>query len=164
MRRRLPLFALAAIFAAACNTPQPVDLEAARASLRETSANYAKAMNGRDAAAFAAFYASDAAMYPPGEATQSGLDAIRKYVEPFVADSAFSGKVTPVSVEVSADGTLGWTLDITELTFTGPDKKVTTERFRDFHTWRKAADGTWKLVVDMWNADATAEEEAAEKK
>jgi len=91
-------------------------------------------------------------MYPPGEATVTGVDAIGKYVDGFLKDSAFSAVFNPVAVDVSTDGTMGYTLNAADLSFTGPQGKPVTEHLRDFHVWRKQADGSWKLLIDIWNA------------
>lgn len=101
-------------------------------------------------------YAADAVMYPPEVAPVSGLDAIGKFVDGFLADPTFSGTFQPLEVQVSADGTMGYTLNAATLTYTGPDKRLVTERLRDFHVWRRQADGTWRLVVDIWNAEPPA--------
>jgi ketosteroid isomerase-like protein len=111
---------------------------------------------GKDRAAFEAFYSADAVMYPPGDATITGLDGIGKLAAAFWADPAFAGTFTPVNVEVSVDGSMGFTLNTAALTSTGPNKKPVTERIRDFHVWRRAPDGAWKLVVDIWNAEPAA--------
>jgi uncharacterized protein (TIGR02246 family) len=155
MRGSLLIAALGSALAA-CTSQPAVDIEAARAALRDADSRYSQAAVGKDRAAFVAFYAPDAVMYPPGEATVSGLDGIGKLADTFWRDPAFAGSFRPIAVEVANDGTMGYTLNAAELTVTGPDGKPTTERLRDFHIWRRQPDGSWKLTVDIWNAEPSA--------
>jgi ketosteroid isomerase-like protein len=39
-----------------------------------------------------------------------------------------------------------------DITVDGPDGEPVSESVRDFHVWRKDADGEWKLVIDIWNS------------
>lgn len=154
MLSRLPLqiLALAAVVVG-CARQAPVDTDAARTTLREADAQYTKAALGKDRAAFVGFYAADAVMYPPGESTATGLDAVGNVADAFWRDPAFGGSFRPIVVGVSADGTMGYTLNAAELSVTGSDGKPATERLRDFHLWHRRADGSWKLVMDIWNSE-----------
>ena len=139
--------------ACAPRTP-PVDVEAARAALRAADEQYTKAGMAKDLEGFVALYAADATIYAPESPAISGTDAIRAFGAAIMADSGFTITLTPVAVEVSAGGDMGYTLNIAELTATGADGKPVTERIRDFHLWRTQADGSWEVVVDIWNAEA----------
>lgn len=152
MRRDLSqLAAVVCSLTVACARPPAVDTEAARTALRQADSAYSRAGTSKDRAAVVAMYAPDAVMYPPAEATASGPDAIGKVADAFVKDPAFTAVFKPVSVEVSTDGTMGYTLNMADWTFTGPNGKPVTEHARDFHVWRKQADGSWKLAIDIWN-------------
>jgi ketosteroid isomerase-like protein len=128
-----------------------VDTAAAQNSLREADAAYSRAGNSRDLEGFVAHYAPEAVGYPPNEPTVTGTDSIRAYLGRFFQDTAFAATFQPVSLEVSSDGTMGYSLNTVELRVTGPEGKPVTERIRDLHVWRKQADGSWKLVIDLWN-------------
>jgi len=145
--------ALATVLACAPAPAPPVDTGAALAALREADAAYSRAGVARDLEAFMAAYTTDAVAYPPNEATVSGADAIRGYIGRFFQDTAFSITFQPVSAEISTDGTMGYTLNTGDLRATGPDGKPMAERMRDFHVWRKQADGSWKLALDIWNVE-----------
>jgi uncharacterized protein (TIGR02246 family) len=131
--------------------------------LSETAARYGEAVAAQDKDAFLAFYASDAVMYPPGAASLTGLPAIGEFVGAAFGDAAFEGNLDPPTVEVSADGTLGTTFGTGEITLTGPDGKPVTERIRDLHVWRRQADGSWKLAIDVWNAEPEPAAQPMEK-
>ncbi len=157
LRRPFVLVAPFLVGLLACaKPPAPPDREAARASLSDAAARYAKAGAAKDKAAFVAFYATDAVVYPPNEATVNGSAAFGEFVSAYFNDANFAVTFQPASVEVSADGSMGTTLAITDITATGPDGKPASERIRDFHVWRRHQDGSWKLAVDIWNAEPAA--------
>jgi uncharacterized protein (TIGR02246 family) len=153
--RSLPL-ALAVCFLSACAKTPAVDTEGARTALRQADSAYSRAGVAKDRATFVALYAPDAVVYPPGGETVSGIDAIGKFMDGPLTDTSFTAVFHPVTVDVSTDGTLGYTLNAAQLSSRGTDGKRTTERVRDFHVWRKQPDGTWKLLIDIWNAEPTA--------
>jgi uncharacterized protein (TIGR02246 family) len=155
MRRSIapPVVALGIALAACGRQPPPVDLEAARASLRAADSGYSQTASSKNIEAFVALYEPTATMYPPGEATAQGSEAIRSVADAFLKDPAFAVTFQPVAVEVASGGDMGYTLNTAAITVTGPDRKPATERIRDFHVWRKQADGSWKVVVDIWNAE-----------
>jgi len=63
----------------------------------------------------------------------------------------------PVQVEVSRGGDLGYARGTYELTATDPaNKKAATEKGRFVTIFRKEADGSWKAVQDINNAEAPA--------
>lgn len=140
----------------ACARPPAVDTVGALLALRQADSAYTRAGAAKDRAAFVGLYAPDAIMYPPAEASVTGLDAIGKFVDTFLKDSAFAAVFTPVAVDVSTDGTMGYTLNAADLSYTGPQGKPVTEHIRDLHVWRKQADGSWKLLIDIWNAQPPA--------
>ena len=61
----------------------------------------------------------------------------------------------PVYADVSRAGDLGYTTGPYTFTNNAPDKKSTHYGFY-FSIWKKQADGSWKAVEDMTNADAPA--------
>ena len=154
MRRPVVSMILAAMTGIAACAPQApvVDLEAELASLKAVDARYAQVAGDKDLEGIVALYAPDAVVYPPEVESISGLEGIRGMMEAFMADPSAGGVFTPLYAQVSQGGDMGYTMDLVELTQTGPDGMPVVERARDFHVWRKDADGSWKLVVDIWNA------------
>lgn len=152
------LIVAAAILAgtAAC-APEPpsADLDAERAALREADRQYTKLMMAKDAAGVSALYAPDATMYPPDGATVSGLEGVRGFAAEFTAVPGLTiGSVRPLVVEVSRDGDLGYTINAVEMTVPDEAGNPVTQRLRDVHLWRKEEDGSWRVVVDVWNVEA----------
>jgi len=135
------------------DTPM-VDQAAAMAALQAADSAYSRVGQTKDIEAGVALYAPNAHAYPPEAPVVSGLDGIRGMFESFLGDPNFSASFEPVLVSVSADGDMGYTMNDATITATGPDGNAVTERIHDFHVWRKQPDGSWKVVIDIWNAMA----------
>jgi ketosteroid isomerase-like protein len=98
----------------------------------------------------AGLYATDATRYPPNGPPVSGPDAMRAFAEGLASLPGFHLEATPLRLEVSGSGDMGYTLNTLAMTVTGPDGQPTVQYLRDFHTWRKEAAG-WKIVDDIWH-------------
>jgi len=75
--------------------------------------------------------------------------------------SGLSMSFHPLVVEVSESGDMGYSLNSVEFGFPDEDGNTITAVSRDFHLWRKQEDGSWKVIVDIWN-DEPAEMPAGE--
>ena len=150
-RTPLALAALGALALTAC--AKTVDLDAARAELQAADAAYSGLFATMYADSFAAMYTADAKMYPPNDSARAGTEAIRAFGAQFADMQGFSVTFHPVDLGVGGGGDMGYTLSHYVATFTGPDGNPGTDRGHDFHVWRKQADGSWKIVVDIWNSE-----------
>ena len=102
-----------------CARQPSVDVAAERAALSEADSRYSLSLSTKDTDAFISFYSPDAAMYPPEGSAVKGPESIRSFVGPFFEDPAFAAKLTPLTVEVSQGGDMGYTFNLLELTVTG---------------------------------------------
>jgi uncharacterized protein (TIGR02246 family) len=139
-----------------CNTKSSGGLEAARMALRDADSAYAQAMFGKDRSVFVGFYTDDAIAYPPAEATAASPDSIGALADALWSQPDFGGSARPVALEVSDDGTMGYTLNTVELNTTGPGGSRATQQIRDFHVWRRQPDGSWRIAIDIWNDEAAS--------
>jgi ketosteroid isomerase-like protein len=154
MRRLVPCCLLVGVLATAgCAQAPAVDMAAERAALAAADARYGQILTSLDMDAWMSMYAPEAMLYPPNEATVTGPDNIRKFADDVKATPGFSITIAPGQVEVAAGGDLGYTMGTYDMSFTGPDGQPMTDRGRDFHVWKKQADGSWKIIVDIWNSD-----------
>jgi ketosteroid isomerase-like protein len=93
----------------------------------------------------------------PNSPMMTGKDAIGKAMKDALADPNWSLALQPNQVEVSRGGDLGYTRGTYVLTATDPaSKKAATEKGRFVAIFRKDADGSWKAVQDINNAEAPA--------
>jgi len=147
--RALPGILLLLAIGACERQPDPAAEEAA---LRSADSSYTVAMQTLDIPGLVAFYLPDAVMYPPGEATPSGLDAIREYATTFASAPGLNMRAQLQTLWVSRSGDLGYSFNIVDATANDSAGKPVTERLRDIHLWRKNPGGQWKVAVDVWNA------------
>jgi len=156
MHRGLPALVLSSVLLANGCAPPPVDREAELAALRQAATAYHDAASAKDAARVVALYDEGAVMVPPNADLVEGLQAVRGYRFGFITTPGVELRFEILRAEVSAAGDMGWTLAVAEITINRPDGPPGSDRVRDFHVWKKQADGSWKVVVDIWNSGRPA--------
>jgi len=145
--------AVAALFVGACTTQQPtVDVEQELVALRAAATAYHEAASAKDGEAVVGMYDQAAVMIPPNADLVEGLNEVQNYRFGFIETPGVELEFELVRAEVSAAGDIGWTLAIGEITINQPEGPPGRDQVRDFHTWKKQADGSWKVVVDVWNS------------
>ena len=136
--------------------PSAVDRAAELTALREAAVSYAAAASAKDAAGVVAFYDESALMIPPDAELVEGLEGVGSYRFGFIETPGVELEFELVRAEVSSAGDMGWTLAIGDITINRDDGPPGRDLVRDFHTWKKQADGSWKVVVDVWNSGIAA--------
>src|ERR1700730_2900678 len=152
-------FGLGFLILTGCSqSPVSDSREADARALREGEvAAFVKDWGGKDVDRIAAHYTNDGNLIVPNSPMMTGKDAIGKGMKDALADPNWSLALQPVQVEVSRGGDLGYTRGAYVLTATDPaSKKAVTEKGRFVAIFRKEADGSWKAVQDINNAEAPA--------
>jgi uncharacterized protein (TIGR02246 family) len=142
-----------------CSPSPAPDRRAADASaLREGEvAAFVKDWGGKDAGRIAAHFTDDGNLIVPNSPMMAGKEAIGKGMKDALADPNWSLALQPVQVEVSTGGDLGYARGSYVLTATDPaSNKAATEKGRFVTIFRKEADGSWKAVQEISNAEAPA--------
>src|ERR1700693_656951 len=126
---------------------------AGAAAIRATVAEWQKAIDARDVEKCAAFYAADAAIFPPGAPAITGMDGRHEFWKQFLADPGVKTRREIWRIEVASSGDLAY--ESGPFTETGTDAKGNVKVAKGKHVvvWKKQADGKWKAVVDIFNAD-----------
>jgi ketosteroid isomerase-like protein len=132
--------------------PPEIDIEAERAALSDAANRYHEALHAWDVDTIAALYASDALVLPPNSETKEGAAGVREFLAAFSSIPGLQVRAETPTVVVSKGGDLGYTLANLEITVDGADGEPVTAQERDFHLWKKQADGSWKVVIDIWNS------------
>ena len=171
MKRLASIFAAAAalmLLAACTQVPPPVadtreaDAKAIRDLEMNTSAEFAK--KDHDLDKIAMFWADDASVFLPNMPIVSGNAAWKSVLKETFNDANFSITFSSTKVEVSKASDYGYSQGTYIQTMTDPKtKKVLTEKGKYVTVFKKQADGAWKAVADINNADAPAAVEAAKK-
>ncbi len=148
----LELLSVAALLAVATPAGAKVDVAAERAALLRTDQAWSQAAASKDVEKTLWFWTDDATVYPPGQPAVVGKDAIRRYVTEGFGMPGFSIRWETSAFEVSASGDMAYGLGTNVVTINDPQGKVITERGRGVTVWRKDKDGSWRCVIDVWNA------------
>lgn len=138
------------------NAPAAVDQGAEVARLMQTSREWSAVASSGDIEAIIAYWDDDAVMMAPGQPPLRGKQAIREYVEGSATIPGFGVKWEPLEGHVSISGDLGYLVERNEFSYQDSTGTQITEANKVVTVWKKQADGSWKNVVDMWNADPTA--------
>jgi ketosteroid isomerase-like protein len=139
----LPMF-----LAAGCKAPGPAPLsDADRAAMKQT-AEQALAMLTSPKPDWEAFisglYAEDVVIMPAGAASVRGHDAILALIRTLPVFTEYR----QVSDRLEGSGNLAWQ----EWTYYARWGSMTVpDSGRDVFVWRKGPDGTWKVVLEIWN-------------
>ena len=140
--RFLPLF----LFVAACSQNAPAtdpSVITSRSEIWET------ALNAGDIETLMTNYTSDARILPPNEKAATGTEAVRAAFGSMI-DAGITGSLT--SIEAAVSGDIGYNVGTYALS-TGGDV-VDTGKYLE--TWRRGADGQWRISNDIWNSDMPA--------
>ena len=152
MRKHTVLMTMGIMLVSGCTMQAPIDTDAARAALLDAATSYHEAATAKDREAVVALYADDAMMIPPNAERVDGIEGVQSYRFGFIETPGVELRFETIRAEVSSSGDLGWTLAIGDVSFVAPDGQPGRDRVRDFHTWKKQADGSWKVVIDIWNS------------
>jgi uncharacterized protein (TIGR02246 family) len=138
--------------------PPPPDTRAAdEKSIRDAEVASNAGWKARDIEKIVALYADDATLMVPDAPLMKGKDAIRGGLKEFLMDPNLSLTFTASVVEVSKGGGLAYSQGTYTLTQTNPKtKKPVVEKGRYVTVYRKTADGSWRAVEDINNAEAPA--------
>jgi ketosteroid isomerase-like protein len=147
---RPPIFVLGAalVMAAACS--RPVNLEQERAALLQVDREWSQSV--KDTNKFMTYVAADAAMYPPGMPIATGSAKIREVMAGMMSGPGFSLTWAPAKADVSASGEVGYTAGTYEMNTTA---MPAPEKGKYVTIWKKQADGSWKVIEDIFNADTS---------
>ncbi len=152
MRCRSAVTVAAALALGACR--RAPDAEAARAAIRDADVAFAEATQARGVDGWVEYFADSGVQVTPGR-NVVGRAAIRELMAPSLGDTTRTLTWRPTSAEVSQDGSLGYTIGRWERTARRRDSVLVT-RGSYVTIWRRQADGSWKVVLDVGNADPPA--------
>ena len=119
-----------------------------------STSQWAKAATAGDAKALYALYTSDATLMPPGEEPVKG-DAMNKYNAAMT--DGYTGPTELTTTAVEGNGDLAYAVGKYRATLTPKKagaKPLPTEEGKYLEVLKKQADGSWKIVYDMWSQNA----------
>jgi ketosteroid isomerase-like protein len=140
------------IFCLSCNE-QSVDTKAEGEKLMQISREWSKAASTDSVEKILSYWADDAVVMSPDHLPMKGKAEIRAMIEGAAKIPGFRISWEPLSVYVSKSGDLAYLIEENQMTMNDSTGKPVTQHNKAVTIWRKQADGTWKNVVDMWNAN-----------
>lgn len=153
------IFIALLLFSLLCTT-SAADTKAIEQALRDLDAQWSAAAGAKDLDKTVSYYAEDAIVMPPNASAATTREAIRSAWKEMLTTpgAAISWKAT--KVEVAKSGDLAYVSGTYEETMTDASGKPVNDRGKYVEIFKKQADGTWKVIADIWNSDlsvATAE-------
>jgi len=150
-----------AVVLAGCTPPPPPPApdthDADVKAIKDVEATWVQNFATKDADKIATVYADDASVFIADMPVINGMAAIKATLKPMVTDKGFSITFASDKVDVAKSGELGYSQGTYNMTSTAPKtKKVLTEKGKYVTVYKKQADGSWKAVADIFNADAPA--------
>ncbi len=124
------------------------------AAIRALDAQWARASSAGDANALASLYASDATVLPPMEPMRQGEAAKKYWID---VTNSFSGPTELTPTAVGGSGDLAYAVGTYRANLTprkAGAKPLPTEEGKYLEVLRKQADGSWKIISDMWSPNA----------
>ena len=133
-------------------------------ALRDLDAKWSAAAGAKDVDKAVSYYAESAVVMPPNASAATTNESIRSAWKEMLTSpgAAISWKTT--KVEVANSGDLAYVSGPYEETMTDASGKPVKDRGKYVEVFKKQADGTWKVVADIWNSDLPASTPAAPEK
>jgi ketosteroid isomerase-like protein len=118
--------------------------------LMQADRDFAAAVADGGSAAWASWFAEDGAMIQPGVGEITGRDAILARMAG-LDDPEVHLRWEPLRADIADSGDLGWTTGTYVSESPGEDGEVVRGEGRYVTIWRRAEDGSWKVVMDLGN-------------
>ena len=132
------------------NTLKTNPNEPATDAVTRTAQEILAALEARDSAKVASYYAPDAVIATPGRPAARGGEAVSKAIRNDIADPNFKISVSDEKTEVAGSGDLAYRRGTLKITYTNPQTKQAENGAGTYLTvFRKQADGSWKVVEDF---------------
>jgi ketosteroid isomerase-like protein len=133
-------------------------------ALRDLDTQWSKDAGAKDLDKTVSYYAEGATVMPPNASAAMTKEAIRSAWKEMLTTpgAAISWKAT--KVEVTKAGDFAYVSGTYEEAMTDASGKPVNDRGKYVEIFKKQADGTWKVVADIWNSDLPASAPAAPEK
>jgi uncharacterized protein (TIGR02246 family) len=146
----LAAFACIALVGCTVNTGTSSDSDAIRA----LDSRMVATLNSGDYDHWLGFMADEAIFMPPNKPAVVGKPAIRKWVADVQAKFRLQVTHHLTALEVARSADLAYTSYAYEFFLTDSAGKSTTLKGKDLTIFKRQADGSWKLIRDMWSPDS----------
>src|SRR5438046_10707040 len=125
-------------------------------ALRDLDAKWSAAAGDKDIDKTVSYYSEDAVVMPPNAPSAKTKETIRGAWKEMLTSpgAAITWKAT--KVEVAKAGDLAYVSGTYEQLMTDASGNPAKDRGKYVEIFKKQTDGTWKVIVDIWNSDLPA--------
>ena len=152
MLMRMNLLIVVMLAAGLCSCSSGTSNVAEADKLMQTSREWSKAAAAGNMDAVLSYFDDSAVMISEGQPPVRGNQAIAEYLATTSKIPGFRIEWEPQEAKVSGD--LGYLIERTKITMTGPRGTPVSQQLQALTVWRKQGDGSWKNVVDMTTSAA----------
>ncbi len=124
-------------------------------AVRAADEQWMKVFSAKDLDKSVAFCDEKGAVLAPNAPVAEGREAIAKSFSGFFTLPDLKITWHADKADVAKSGELGYTSGTYQMSFTGPGKTV-TDKGKYVTVWKKEADGSWKVLLDIFNTDMPA--------
>ena len=150
----MKIVTLLLIFTGVCGCQEHnADTKAEGEKLMQISREWSKSAATDSVEKTLSYWAEDAVVMSPGQPSLKGKKEIREMVEGMSKIPGFKISWEPLSVSISKSGDMAYMIEQNRITVNDSLGKPVTEFNKGVTIWKKESDGSWKNIVDMWNAD-----------
>lgn len=145
---------LCLVLALSCQPQEkPTSLsEAEISAVMEATTQYGAAIVANDLDKMKSLLDEGIIMMPTEATAKNGIEESMDF---FATGPSLEGSITPDQVEGS--GNLAYVRGNYNLTFIVNDTLHIPDNGKYIEVWKKQEDGSWKVVVDIWNSDISSE-------
>jgi len=126
------------------------DIAQVRKSIEAGNLKFGEAVRKGDAATIASLYTEDATLLPPDSDSIQGRQAIQAFWNGGLQMGIKDAVLT--TINVSGAGDYAYEIGKFLLTIQASGQGPVQQAGKYVVVWKKAADGTWQLQVDIWNS------------
>jgi len=130
----------------------PGHVDADALAVAQASAALLNAVNGSDLSAVLDQWSDDGVLMPPHHPSVHGRSEIRRYFERLFRQDRFNFSFSSSRVEVAGDIALE-RVEYSASSWPRNGGPEVQDVGKGLHVYRRQANGTWKLAMDIWSSD-----------
>jgi len=123
-----------------------------RAAIARATSALLTAVNTAHVDGVLAVWCDEGVLMPPGHPSVHGRDALERYFSRLFSEQRFTFTFTSSHIVVGGDIAIE-RVEYTASAWPREGGPAVEDHGKGVHVFRRQADGTWKLLQDIWNSD-----------